>query len=308
VSKRSDDYIKKSFGHFVRLEVLRCGSGYPACRCGSRESGTFEAWAEPTLASAFLLGKSDRRLYSTSPDGRLCGLECSRATCTGDDLHMATSGQRRIDLPLRGRLNHSPWLWISIHFQDVRAGILFTCCSICTLSTFMNTSLMELGFSRAEVLRFLELCSRGDDRAPDCRPLLARIQTVRLPYDYLALSGPVHDILKLDVFLSNSCLFRGWFHCQKAIAESNPLRALTASDRVIAIHCTMSAPVEWFAGPKTRVVTSNLRGDLHQRTMGVLPGTLSGKIVKCYRNNFLGRIRRQLGFPDPWLAWLSNSP
>jgi hypothetical protein len=95
----------------------------------------------------------------------------------------------------------------------------------------MNTSLMELDFSRADVLRLLDLCSRDDDRTPDCRPLLARIHNVRPPYDYLALSGLVHDILKRDVFLSNYCLFRGWFSCWKVIVESDPLRALTASDR-----------------------------------------------------------------------------
>jgi hypothetical protein len=36
---------------------LRCGPGCPACQCGSRESGVFEASAQPTPASAFLPGK-----------------------------------------------------------------------------------------------------------------------------------------------------------------------------------------------------------------------------------------------------------
>jgi hypothetical protein len=90
---------------------------------------------------------------------------------------------------------------------------------------------MGLDFYRADMLRFLDLCPRADDRASVFRLILGRIHNVRLRYGYLALSGPVHDSLKLDVLLSNHYLFRGWLNCWKVIAESHPLRVLTTSDR-----------------------------------------------------------------------------
>jgi hypothetical protein len=106
----------------------------------------------------------------------------------------------------------------------------FGCCSICAFSRVINTLGMEPDSSQGDVLPLLDPCSRDDGKAPDCRPLLARIHNGQLSYDYLASSGPVHGILKPNVFLSDYCLFHGWFKCWKVIAESDPLRALTATD------------------------------------------------------------------------------